>query len=292
MKDEENASKERPNADSSEIQGEESIFDLLDDEELFPEDPDIVEEDSTATELPASTSSYRFQLNIDVVFVIDCTGDMVDRLDKVKQLVLWYEDGLHEFCESRGYTHCSLRIRIRIIGYRDFYYDWEDPDHPPIEASAFFNIPEQKEELIAFLDRLEAAGGEDEPASGLEALHLAFHSDWKQPEEGMREQQHIILITNSAAHKLDDPMRYDPRFNSHYPEGMPKNLEELENEYNDPDVFPSRNGIVKGHRLILFAPENEYPWSELMCWECGLAMYTTDFQDNDIDILYRMIFMS
>ena len=262
-------------------------------------DEDIIELediDYTTTELPISPEPVGIPYNLDVVFVIDCTGDMKDLLDKVKQHVLHFEDGLRNKCESRGLGF-RISLRIRIIGFRDFYYDWEDPNHPPVEASAFFNIPEQHEELAAFLDRLEAAGGEDEPESGLEALHLAFHSDWKQPESGTRDRQLIILYTNSKAHPLDDPMRYDQEFNSHYPVGMPKSLEELQEEYCDPEVFPSRNGPVLGHRLILFVPENEHTWESFWYWDCSMVMSIkgsggNDIGSEDLDAAYNMIFMS
>ena len=286
MKDNENVGKERPNEGSSEIQGEESIPDTDDDDILLFDEIELEEEDTILYEDSEILAEGSIPFSIDVVFVIDCTAGVDRLLKRVKQQVLHFEDGLREFCEERGYTYNSLRIRI--IGFRDFYFDWMDPDHPPIEASSFFNIPEQQEELAAFLDRLKCTGGEDEPESGLEALHLAFHSDWKQPEEGARNRQIVVLVTESTAHPLNDPMRYDSEYNSHYPEGMPESLDELQNEYNDPEVFPAK----KGRRLILFAPELWYSWSYLVDWYGTMIIdfkYGDDPDIVDMNIVYHCL---
>jgi len=202
---------------------------------------------------------------VDIVFVIDCTASMDRLLDTIKETVLSFGEDLYAASEAKGYKINNLRVRV--IGYRDHYVDWQDPTHPPIQASDFFTLPDEKEDFFEFMNSLEATGGGDEPESSLEALHLAFNSRWFVDPQIPKRRQVVVLFTDASAHPLNSPKRYDSEWNSHYPEGIPAELEDLEEEYSNPDVFPAnRFGIVNGHRLILFAPD-AYPWNRIDAWD-------------------------
>jgi len=203
--------------------------------------------------------------DVDIVFVIDCTGSMEPLLNAVKEKALGFDE---EVKAALGTKSRQLnRLRIKVIGYRDHYVDWQDPTHPPIQESDFFSLPEEKEAFSEFLNGLTHAGGEDEPESGLEALHLAFNSRWFVDPQIPKRRQIIVLFTDASAHPLNSPKRYDSEWNSHYPEGIPAELEDLQEEYSNPDIFPADSrGIVNGHRLILFAPDS-YPWNKINTWD-------------------------
>ena len=63
---------------------------------------------------------------------------------------------------------------------------------------------------------------------------------------------------------------------------MPECLEELQSAYSDPEVFPANsNRVVRGHRLILFAPENMYPWTDVKNWQPCVCQ-TMD-PENDLE---------
>lgn len=204
--------------------------------------------------------------DVDLVFVIDCTGSMEPCLSMVKA----HAKSLHnDIMAGLGNKSRQVhKLRVKMIAYRDYYFDWADPEHPPMMESEFFTLPEQESEYAAFVDSLEYAGGEDEPESALEALHLAFHSKWMDDPNVTKKRQVILLFTDASAHPLDDSMRYDPEFNSHYPEEMPESLAELQNEFMSAEVFPADgNGYPTGHRLILFAPEEMEPWKQVRSWD-------------------------
>lgn len=203
--------------------------------------------------------------DVDLVFVIDCTGSMEPFLNMVKTHAKTLHNDIIFGLDSK--SRRVNKMRIKVIAFRDYYFDWADPEHPPMLESDFFTLPNQQEEYAAFVDKLEFAGGEDEPESALEALHLAFHSKWMADPSVTKRRQIILLFTDASAHPLNDSMRFDSDYNAYYPEGVPDSLDDLLNEYMSPDVFPpDSSGYPTGHRLILFAPENMQPWNQVKNW--------------------------
>ena len=281
------------------------------DDELIDDDPtEIVDDPIEGVEEPVDRQRVRnakiadadkqkvkgagMQTDVDMVFVIDCTGSMEPFLAKVKQMALSFHDQVRE---ALGIKNRRIRkIRIKVIAYRDYYCDWADPDHPPMLISEFFTLPDEAEEFADFVNSLEAAGGEDEPESALEALHHAFNSEWFVDPTIAKCRQIVVVFTDASAHKLDNPKRYiTAEHNGEYPEdGMPTTLEELETEYNSPDVFPAEaDGVtIKGHRLILFAPEDMYPWNEMQNWiaaNCESMDPETGLENIDMEAVINLI---
>ena len=203
--------------------------------------------------------------DVDLVFVIDCTGSMEPFLSMVKTHAKTLHNDITAGLDSK--SRRVNKMRIKVIAFRDYYFDWADPEHPPMLESDFFTLPQQQEEYAAFVDKLEYAGGEDEPESALEALHFAFHSKWMADPSVTKRRQIILLFTDASAHPLNESMRFDSKYNAYYPEGVPDSLDNLLNEYMSPDIFPpDPSGYPTGHRLILFAPENMQPWNQVKNW--------------------------
>jgi len=228
-------------------------------------------------ETTQSVKKTSMQTDVDIVFVIDCTGSMGPFLDEVKRRALTFHETVTEALGNK--SRQIHKLRVKVIGFRDHYFDWEDPEHPPIEESSFFILPDDSAAFESFVNKLEPAGGEDDPETSLEALYQAFRSDWNDDPEIPKKRQIIMLFTDAPAHPLDDPMRFDPNFNSHYPAGMPNSLQELQDAYLSADLFPSSfivgERFVNGHRLIICAPyrnteeeEGVWDWKVMQNWEC------------------------
>lgn len=260
-----------------ELDGELDDLDLSEDTDLIEDDPH--EEDKPEARIGGlgdgtqAVKKVSAQTDVDVVFVIDCTGSMGPFLDEVKRRALNFHETVTEALGKK--SRQVHKLRVRVIGFRDHYFDWEDPEHPPIVASDFFVLPDEAAGFETFVNRLEPAGGEDIPESALEALYLAFRSNWNNDPEILKKRQIVMLFTDAPAHPLDDPMRYDSRFNSHYPEGIPDSLQELQDAYYSPDLFPfvkaEGERIVNGHRLILCVPtgsdQEGWDWRCMEGWE-------------------------
>lgn len=262
---------------------DDELDDELDDMDLS-ESADLIEDDPHEEDEPEvrvgglegssqTVKKTSTQTDVDVVFVIDCTGSMGPFLDEVKCRALNFHETVTEALGRK--SRQVHKLRVKVIGFRDHYFDWEDPEHPPIEESDFFVMPDEAAGFEAFVNKLEPAGGEDVPESALEALYQAFRSDWNDDPEIPKKCQIVMLFTDAPAHPLDDPMRFDSCFNSHYPSGMPDSLQELQDAYYSTDLFPYVNiddeRIVNGHRLILCVPiggdQGDWDWRCMGEWE-------------------------
>lgn len=272
---------------------DEELIDLDDSEELEDDVVDeLTEEEETETEeepeeivtdpvppkpvlpgLSTQVVSVGTKLNVDVTVAIDVTGSMQELIDALKRDVtnlrtLVY-DKLNENLSRKRPDRRLNKMRVRVVAFRDYNYDWEaaqQPKHGPMLMSDFFDLDDEDDRaaLQRFVDQLEATGGVDEPESALEALHYAIRSDWDR-EEGVVHRHVIMLFTDASGHRLEDPRNAE---NPHYPTDadMPKSLLELQAEYGDEALISQR-----GQRLIVFAPRNSYPWNEVEGWNCTVV---------------------
>ena len=202
-------------------------------------------------------ASQQVETDVDIVFVIDCTGSMGPLLEKVKSNVLKMYERIKQGLMEKN--RILRNLRARVIAFRDYYWDWEAADQEnegPMKESAFFRLPDQNAEFASFVNALRPAGGEDDPESSLEALHLAFQSDWARIQG--KGRRIVILFTDTSPHPLNDPMRYDPARNSAYPAGVPQSLLGLQDEYESLGATY--------HRLIIYGPENVDTWRTLGGW--------------------------
>lgn len=210
--------------------------------------------------------------NVDVTIGIDVTESMDNLIGVIKRDVVNFRElvyeRLRENMERKRKDRVLNRMRLRIVAFRDFKYDWEaylQPWHGPILCSDFFDLDDEydRQALQEFVNKLEATGGEDVPESGLEALHYAIRSDWDF-EPGIAHRHVIMLFTDAPAHPLLKLAERD----EHYPTDadIPEDLAQLQNEFENDEL------IGKDYRrLLLFAPLDVYPWNEISFWNATTA---------------------
>lgn len=191
---------------------------------------------------------------VDLVLCIDATGSMYPIIDRVKRSALSFFEDLQRIMEEKHKVIDAMRVRV--IVFRDVYVDGD----ASIDASAFFSLPDERAAFAAFVGRIDADGGGDEPESGLEALALAMRSEWATA--GSRRRQVIVVWTDASTHPLEKQADDAP---PGYPAEMPKSFDALT------DMWEGQ-GHMSGNakRLILYAPD-AYAWTDIgNHWENAL----------------------
>ena len=124
--------------------------------------------------------------NIDMVFVLDVTGNMGFFVDRFRRNLL---PMLRQRLSERAET---AKIRFRIITFRDYMSDGEEA----IYRSRFYLMPEEEAELNRELQRVECYGGGDSTENGMEARYFALTSAFAAGEES---RLYIFLLANADA---------------------------------------------------------------------------------------------
>lgn len=195
---------------------------------------------------PYSTAPY----DIDLVFCIDATSSMKPFLKAIKELAKNFPNDIIQ--EARKSGRSINNFRVRLIAFRDYLAD----DKYAMQTTAFFDLPQEAEDLDACFSEIEVFGGGDEPEDALEALAYAMNSDWQPKRQGIRRRQIIVLWTDASAHDLGNGMQspyYDP--------DLPKDFEELISWWGDNEEA-ERKMDYHCKRLVLFAPAVK-PWTVL-----------------------------
>lgn len=183
--------------------------------------------------------------HVDLALCIDATGSMGPVIKQVKDHALrFHDDVVSELVKVKKSID---KMRVKVIAFRDFYVDGSRT----IQESAFFDLPAQSGEFRAFVERISADGGGDEPESGLEALALAMRSQWTR--EGDRQRHVIVVWTDASAHPLEKARDMRP---DHYPTGVPETFDELTDLWNGQELSSA------SRRLLIFAPDS-YAWSTI-----------------------------
>ena len=206
------------------------------------------------------TSQFGVSLGyaVDIVFVVDITGSMTPVLETVKAGAMSFHDRLVETMAAKDKFVSSLRLRV--VAYRDYY----DNPSDALFHTPFFRLPDEQMHYNTYVGALAADGGGDEPESGLEALAVAFASDW---ERGMDRRRHVVvLFTDASAHPLEASHgRYVPG----YPTDMPNTFDALTDQWDDPQ------GTVMEYaakRLLMYAPD-VYPWNVISAYWDNVLHY-------------------
>lgn len=179
--------------------------------------------------------------NVDIKFVIDCTGSMSPCLREVTAAAAGLLPRINEALAAENRKVDQLRTKV--VAFRDFYAG----DSEPLVESEWFSHPGEELGFQAFLDGLEATGGGDAPENALEALHTAITGGWV--DTGARRRHIVVLMTDTAPHPLDHPKRPET---AGYPKGVPENLTGLMVEWDDGQGTLSSNA----RRMAIFAPED------------------------------------
>ena len=192
-------------------------------------------------------NNYRMDYGVDLVFCIDATMSMAPLLDTVKSNALNFYQDFKNVMEAKRKRVGSLRIRI--VAFRDYYYDREKA----MMVTNFFNLPEQTEEFRACISSIVADGGGDDPEDGLEALAYAMKSDWSSQAT---KRRHVIVVwTDDGTHDLGFG-----KSAPNYPAGMARDFNELTawwGSRTNPGVMDEN-----AKRLIIFAP-NKNSWNTI-----------------------------
>jgi hypothetical protein len=187
---------------------------------------------------------------VDLVFCIDVSGSMRPILNQVKENALSFYSDVQSNLTAKDKNVDELRVRV--IAFRDLLH----PAETPLEESPFFKLPDEQPAFADFVNRLQPAGGGDEPESGLEALALAIGSDWTR--SGDRRRQVIVVWTDASTQPLEGTP-IPPEFAGR----IPKDFSALT------DLWENEQGAMglNSKRLILFAPDGS-GWSEISSiWE-------------------------
>ena len=181
--------------------------------------------------------------NVDIVFCIDATMSMYQILDKVKENTKNFYIDLTDAMAHKGKKVDQLRVRI--VMFRDYYYDKEDA----MFVTDFFNLPAQSAEFDHCVNSIEPKGGGDDPEDALEALAYAIRSDWTPADPEAKRRQVVVLWTDAAPHPLGFA-RTEPN----YPKNGPLTMKELTAWWGAPGL----DGYMdkKAKRLLLYAPED------------------------------------
>lgn len=188
------------------------------------------------------------QYSIDLVICIDGTGSMRHVIEGVKASALTFHEKLQHKMMEKNKTVGQLRVKV--IVFRDY---WADAPDQVMVCSEFFKLPEESSSFSNFINKIKHGGGGDEPENALEALALAIRSPWSTGQSYEKGRYVILMCTDASAH----PLEKSPK-PSHYPSEMPKNFDELTDEW---ERLP-----LNKRRLVVFAPETT-PWLEIEGWE-------------------------
>lgn len=193
---------------------------------------------------------------VDIVFCIDCTGGMSPIINTVKNLTLdLYDDLIKTMANT--YQRRVEQLRVKVIAFRDYYCD----GNQALKESRFFSLPDDKKDFHDFVASLEAKGGGDEPENALEAMALAMKSDWVKVSDPNREKARnaVVIFTDASAHPLEKAAGGVPE---NYPSDMLKSYNELYEAWcGQGKAEYSMNRDAE--RLVIFAPEDSYPWSDM-----------------------------
>jgi len=188
--------------------------------------------------------------NVDASFVIDVTGSMVPNIGDTKRQACRLPEVFQDQMKLKGKK--IDHFRVNAIAFRDYSYDGD----MAMRESGFFELPAQLPEYQAWVNDLTADGGGDEPESGLEALATAMLADWTK--DGDKRRHVIVVLTDASAHDLGRAAGQP-----NYPDGMPKDLNELTDWWMGQDPKMDRSA----KRLLLFAPDGN-GWSQIGAnWE-------------------------
>lgn len=191
------------------------------------------------TEVSAGeTYARKHKYDVDIVLCLDGTASMEPIINTIKGNSVRFCKDIYERMNARcKFIH---QLRVKVIVFRDYIADGADA----MLQTDFFLLPQQSAEFEDIINSIHAEGGGDIPEDGLEALAYAMKSNWTT-YEGAKKRQVIVVWTDAGTHELGHSKR-----SKYYPSGMPSNLAELEDWWDEMDDYAKR--------LIIYAPNTNY----------------------------------
>ncbi|CAM9201664.1 unnamed protein product [Laminaria digitata] len=142
-----------------------------------------------------------WKTNVDLCFVMDCTGSMQKWIDQAR-------DKLLDIIAQAKADVVNLNLRVAFVGYRDV------GDKRRFEGPFDFCGEEGLPKLLARLRRIRARGGDDIPEDVAGGLKHATELSWKSPI------RLCILIADAPCHGR----MYHANINDNHPDGCPDGL--------------------------------------------------------------------
>lgn len=226
---------------------------------------------------------------VDIVFCIDVTSSMAPIINSVKSLILdLYDELITNMREKKN--SIVKQLRVKVIAFRDYYCDGPRA----MEESQFFTLPEQNTEFRNLVTSLEASGGGDGPKSALEAMALAMKSDWVKVSNPNTEKARnvVVIFTDTSAYPLEKAVGDATEY---YPSDMLKSYIELYDAWH-PTGYPLDENYInhydmdrRAKRLVVFAPEDAYPWCEIAEEFEDTALVPISVVENGSEIIKEAI---
>jgi len=194
LRERKGAVQERQNAESEHKEAQQTLSRLKQQEREHSSD--------TIKDLTGQTSR---NIIVNICFCLDCTGSMSRWLLAAKEQMRAIIDGITTLIK-KDYPSLNLKLCFAIVGYRDIN------DRPQFFSQ---NFTDNTTEIITFLNRLTASGGDDIPEDVLGALDQCINLNWSATNA-----RFIVLITDAPGHgpELNDNLAIDK-----YPQVRRKN---------------------------------------------------------------------
>ena len=215
--------------------------------------------------------------NVDIVMCIDVTGSMGPIINKVKEAALTLPAALLAALGDVG-KHVDA-VRFKVIAFGDYAYD-----ENPMAESEFFTA-DRFGDFKEYVNSLVPNGSGGSARNALEALALAFKSDWCK--SGAKRRHVTLLFTDAPALALGERASC-----ANYTPGMPTSLAELVDWYFG--LADQTVGLTldpKARRLILIAPHAE-SWDDLAEIDACLHAPIEDFESEEEFIIGFLSFLS
>ena len=189
----------------------EKINDELNREELLRH---LKELNKDFTSLTPVENTIKILLDLDIMFIMDCTGSMASWIDASKR-------ELKNIISCITEQHQGLKIRISFVAYRDLC----DEKKLQYEIKEF---TEDIDSVNKFIEHLIAIGGGDECEDVAGGLSYALQQSWRA------KAKYAVFIADSPAHGKD----YHDRFSDDHPAGDPngRKIEDLIAQFAKNDI--------------------------------------------------------
>lgn len=205
-------------------------------------------------------------IRLDIVFVVGATVGTSAFVNQIKGQARGLADVIARGMERDA---ASLsRLRVRVIDFADYATEYFNA----INMTEFFDLPAENDRFARAVNEIdcERRGG-DLPDNGLEALYIAFKSDWMpvgNADKGKYVTRHVIVLMSDTVPldfgERDGCFGYDAS-------DFPYTVEEFEKEWSasERDAYSSISPLYK--RLFLFVPEGEdnagHSWKQVAGFE-------------------------
>ncbi|CAE8633953.1 unnamed protein product, partial [Polarella glacialis] len=257
---------------------------------LLPPETRVVTRQSLALAqpgLPEAWAQPRKSPDVDLCFVMDCTGSMGGEIEAAKASVLKLADLIQS--EVSRQTGLAPQVRLACVAFRDYCDDSERLQQIP------FQSPSKEGHLLVreFIANQEASGGGDCPEDVFGGIDVALDFQWKAPLRfmllvadapchGTMYQSHEARVDSvGRGHRLN---YHDDGLGDDFPAGDPAGLthDALMARMNAQDVSLLFLGIGKlAERMIRFFERCSHtgPITRMML-DRGCRDYEAAFQER------------